>query len=120
VSGHRFTPACSTACRPLHRRPDAGGVLLDRDEVTFEVTIGSRHLCGTTIRLVAKAAGPDRLVVVTDAVATAGMPQPLTRYFLLAITYTHHYAIERRSAVSGRHFPAGRRRAQHAVDHLIG
>ncbi len=61
--------------RPLHHRePGAVGALLDRDEVSCEVIADGVHLHRTTIRLVARAAGPGRLVLVTDAIAAAGMP----------------------------------------------
>jgi N-acetylglucosamine-6-phosphate deacetylase len=61
--------------RPLHHRePGAAGALLDRDEVSCEVIADGVHLHDTLIRLVARAAGPDRLVLITDAMAAAGMP----------------------------------------------
>jgi N-acetylglucosamine-6-phosphate deacetylase len=61
--------------RPLHHRePGAAGALLGRDEVTCEVIADGVHLHDTTIRLVARAVGPDRLVLITDAMAAAGMP----------------------------------------------
>jgi N-acetylglucosamine-6-phosphate deacetylase len=61
--------------RPLHHRePGAAGALLDRDEVTCEVIADGVHLHDMTIRLAARAAGPGRLVLITDAMAAAGMP----------------------------------------------
>jgi N-acetylglucosamine-6-phosphate deacetylase len=61
--------------RPLHHRePGAAGALLDRDEVSCEVIADGVHLHDTLIRLVARAAGPGRLVLITDAMAAAGMP----------------------------------------------
>ena len=61
--------------RPLHHRePGPVGALLDRDEVTCEVIADGVHLHDSVIRLVARAAGPARLVLVTDATAAAGMP----------------------------------------------
>jgi len=61
--------------RPLHHRePGAAGALLDRGEVTCEVIGDGVHLHDTTIRLVARAVGPGRLVLITDAMAAAGMP----------------------------------------------
>jgi N-acetylglucosamine-6-phosphate deacetylase len=61
--------------RPLHHRePGAVGALLDREEVTCEVIADGVHLHDITIRLIARAAGPGRLVLVTDAMAAAGMP----------------------------------------------
>jgi N-acetylglucosamine-6-phosphate deacetylase len=59
---------------PHHREPGAVGALLDRDEVTCEVIADGAHLHDTTIRLAARVAGPGRLVLITDAVAAAGMP----------------------------------------------
>jgi len=61
--------------RPLHHRePGPVGALLDRDGVTCEVIADGTHLHDTAVRLVARAAGPGRLVLVTDAMAAAGMP----------------------------------------------
>jgi N-acetylglucosamine-6-phosphate deacetylase len=61
--------------RPLHHRePGPAGALLDRDEVSCEVIADGVHLHDTVIRLVARAAGLGRLVLITDAMAAAGMP----------------------------------------------
>jgi N-acetylglucosamine-6-phosphate deacetylase len=61
--------------RPLHHRePGPVGALLDRDEVSCEVIADGVHLHDTAIRLVARAVGPGRLVLITDAMAAAGMP----------------------------------------------
>src|SRR3984957_7662750 len=61
--------------RPLHHRePGAVGALLDRDEVTCEVIADGVHLDDIAVRLTARAAGPGRLVLVSDAMAAAGMP----------------------------------------------
>ena len=61
--------------RPLHHRePGPAGALLDRDEVTCEVIADGVHLHDTVIRLTACAVGPGRLVLITDAMAAAGMP----------------------------------------------
>ena len=61
--------------RPLHHRePGAVGALLDRAEVTCEVIADGVHLDDIAVRLTARAAGPGRLVLVSDAMAAAGMP----------------------------------------------
>jgi N-acetylglucosamine-6-phosphate deacetylase len=61
--------------RPLHHRePGPVGALLDRDEVSCEVIADGVHLHDTAIRLAARASGPGRLVLITDAMAAAGMP----------------------------------------------
>jgi len=59
---------------PHHREPGAAGALLDRDEVTCEVIADGVHLHDIAVRLAARAAGPGRLVLVSDAMAAAGMP----------------------------------------------
>ncbi len=61
--------------RPLHHRePGPAGALLDRDEVSCEVIADGVHLHDTAIRLAARVSGPGRLVLITDAMAAAGMP----------------------------------------------
>jgi N-acetylglucosamine-6-phosphate deacetylase len=59
---------------PHHREPGAVGALLDRAEVTCEVIADGVHLHDIAVRLTARAAGPGRLVLVSDAMAAAGMP----------------------------------------------
>jgi N-acetylglucosamine-6-phosphate deacetylase len=59
---------------PHHREPGAVGALLDRAEVTCEVIADGVHLDDIVVRLTARAAGPGRLVLVSDAMAAAGMP----------------------------------------------
>jgi len=60
--------------RPFgHREPGPAGALLDR-QVTCEVVADGTHLHDTTVRLAARAAGPGNLVLITDAMAAAGMP----------------------------------------------
>jgi N-acetylglucosamine-6-phosphate deacetylase len=59
---------------PHHREPGAAGALLDRAAVTCEVIADGVHLHDITVRLTARAAGPGRLVLVSDAMAAAGMP----------------------------------------------
>jgi N-acetylglucosamine-6-phosphate deacetylase len=61
--------------RPAHHRePGAAGALLDREEVTCEVIADGVHLHDIIVRLAARLAGPARLILVSDAMAAAGMP----------------------------------------------
>jgi N-acetylglucosamine-6-phosphate deacetylase len=71
---------------PHHREPGAAGALLDRDEVTCEVIADGVHLHDMTIRLAARAAGPGRLVLITDATAAAGMPDGSYRLGSMRVT----------------------------------
>lgn len=71
-----FTGLCHTfnACRPLHHR-DPGVVaaaLLD-DRVTTECICDLVHLHPGTIQLIYKMKGPDRMIAVSDSVATHGL-----------------------------------------------
>src|SRR5260370_540293 len=68
------TPPFTGMRPPHHREPGAVGALLDRDEVTCEVIADGVHLDDIAVRLTARAAGPGRLVLVSDAMAAAGMP----------------------------------------------
>jgi len=60
--------------RPIgHRAPGPAGALLDR-QVSCEVIADGTHLHDDIVRLTARAAGPGNLVLITDAMAAAGMP----------------------------------------------
>ncbi len=75
------------AMRPLHHRePGAAGALLDRAEVTCEVIADGVHLHDMAIRLAFRAAGPARLVLVSDAMAAAGMPDGHYRLGSMRVT----------------------------------
>jgi N-acetylglucosamine-6-phosphate deacetylase len=75
------------AMRPLHHRePGAAGALLDRAEVTCEVIADGVHLHDMAIRLAFRVAGPDRLVLVSDATAAAGRPDGHYRLGSMRVT----------------------------------
>ena len=57
-----------------HREPGPAGALLDRGEVSCELIADGVHLNDIVIRVAARACGPGRLVLITDAMAAAGMP----------------------------------------------
>jgi N-acetylglucosamine-6-phosphate deacetylase len=73
---------------PRHREPGPVGALLDRDEVTCEMIADGAHLHDTTIRLAARIAGPGRLVLITDAMAAAGMPDGSYRLGSMRVNVT--------------------------------
>ncbi|HEX6340471.1 N-acetylglucosamine-6-phosphate deacetylase [Umezawaea sp.] len=60
--------------RPLHHRePGPIGALLDDERVTVELICDLVHLHPTTVRLAARHAGTGRTVLITDAIAAAGV-----------------------------------------------
>ena len=76
------------AMRPLgHRAPGPIGALLDR-QVSCEIIADGSHLDDIVIRLAARAAGPGNLVLITDAMAAAGMPDGDYRLGALDVTVT--------------------------------
>ena len=78
--------------RPFHHRaPGPVGALLD-SQVTCEVIADGVHLHDTVIRLAARAVGPGNLVLITDAMAAAGMPDGTYRLGELPVTVTEGVA----------------------------
>ncbi|HEX3650365.1 MAG TPA: N-acetylglucosamine-6-phosphate deacetylase [Pseudonocardiaceae bacterium] len=60
--------------RPLHHRePGPIGALLDDERVTVELICDLVHVHPTVVRIAARHAGPGRTVLVTDAMAAAGV-----------------------------------------------
>jgi N-acetylglucosamine-6-phosphate deacetylase len=90
---------------PHHREPGAVGALLDRAEVSCEVIADGVHLDDIVVRLTARAAGPGRLVLVSDAMAAAGMPDG--RYQLGSMRVTVAGGVARLLEDSGEPGPAG-------------
>jgi N-acetylglucosamine-6-phosphate deacetylase len=72
--------------RSHHREPAAAGALLDRAEVTCEVIADGVHLHDIVLRQAARLAGPGRLVLVSDAMAAAGLPDGRYRLGSMAVT----------------------------------
>ena len=90
---------------PHHREPGAVGALLDRAEISCEVIADGVHLDDIVVRLTARAAGPGRLVLVSDAMAAAGMPDG--RYQLGSMRVTVAGGVARLLEDFGEPGPAG-------------
>lgn len=73
-AGARAVTHLFNAQRPLHHRePGVPGHALVDDRLALGLIVDLHHVAGDVVRLVFAAAG-DRVVLVTDAVAAAGMP----------------------------------------------
>ncbi|UNQ73200.1 N-acetylglucosamine-6-phosphate deacetylase [Infirmifilum sp. NZ] len=57
-----------------HREPGVAFALLEQPNVFIEMISDLIHLHPSTVRLVARLAGPSRTVLITDAVAATGLP----------------------------------------------
>lgn len=79
AAGARHATHLFNAMPPLHHRePGPAGALLVSG-ATLEVIADGIHLDPTVIDLVVRAAGPDRVCLVTDALAAMGEPPGKTR-----------------------------------------
>lgn len=69
-----LTHFCNAMMPIHHLRPTmvTGGLLAD--DVFVEIITDGVHLSDPMVRLIAKAKGPDRLMVITDAMCAAGEP----------------------------------------------
>ncbi len=56
-----------------HREPGTVGAILDDERISAEIIADGHHVHPACIRLLAKLKGPDRLILVTDAIAATGM-----------------------------------------------
>src|SRR2546429_142773 len=73
--------------RPLHHRePGPIGVLLDDERVSVELICDLVHVHPSVIRMAARHAGLDRTVLVTDAIAAAGVGDGIYDVGGLAVT----------------------------------
>ena len=75
VAGMTHLTHFCNAMMPIHHlRPTmvTGGLLAD--DVFVEIITDGVHLSDPMIRLIAKAKGPDRVMVITDAMCAAGCP----------------------------------------------
>ncbi len=65
---------CFNAMRPLlHREPGPLGAVVECDEVLGELIADGVHVHRAALRVLLRALGPGRAVVVTDALACAGL-----------------------------------------------
>ncbi|MFC5403112.1 N-acetylglucosamine-6-phosphate deacetylase [Cohnella soli] len=56
-----------------HREPGTVGAILDDARISAEIIADGHHVHPACIRLLAKLKGPDRFILVTDAIAATGM-----------------------------------------------
>ncbi|HTT20801.1 MAG TPA: N-acetylglucosamine-6-phosphate deacetylase [Candidatus Sulfotelmatobacter sp.] len=63
------------AMRPLdHRNPGIIGEVLSDDAVTADIIVDGIHVSPEVVKLFLQAKGPERAVLITDAISATGMP----------------------------------------------
>jgi N-acetylglucosamine-6-phosphate deacetylase len=66
---------CFNAMRPLHHRePGPLGAIVEAEQVRGEVIADGIHVHPSVMRILLRALGPERAIIVTDALACAGIP----------------------------------------------
>jgi N-acetylglucosamine-6-phosphate deacetylase len=74
-AGARSVTHAFNAMRPLHHRePGMVGAALDLDELTCELICDGVHVDPVAVRLLVGAKGPQRTMLVTDAIEATGLP----------------------------------------------
>jgi len=74
-AGARHATHTFNAMRPLdHREPGIIGEVLTNEELTADIIADGIHLAPEVVKLFLKAKGIERAVLITDAIAAAGMP----------------------------------------------
>ncbi len=58
----------------ISREPGVAGAVMADDRVSVEVIADGAHIHPTTVALVVKTKPPDKIVLITDSLALAGMP----------------------------------------------
>ena len=66
---------CFNAMRPLlHREPGPLGAIVEADTVRGELIADGVHVHPAALRVMLRALGPERAIIVTDALSCAGLP----------------------------------------------
>src|SRR5262252_8477612 len=64
------------AMRPLdHRNPGIIGEVLSDDTITADIIVDGIHVSPEVVKLFLQAKGPERAVLITDAMSATGMPE---------------------------------------------
>ena len=74
-NGARHATHTFNAMRPLdHRNPGIIGEVLSNDTVTADIIADGIHVSPEVVKLFLQAKGPERAVLITDAMSATGMP----------------------------------------------
>jgi N-acetylglucosamine-6-phosphate deacetylase len=75
AAGARHATHTFNAMRPLdHREPGIIGEVLSDDGITADMIVDGIHVDPAVVELFLKAKGPERAVLITDAISATGMP----------------------------------------------
>ena len=90
------------AMRPLdHREPGILGVVLDRDDIYADLICDGVHVSPELVRLWFKAKGPERAILITDALEAAGMPDGVYKLGETAVHVKNGRCITEQVVIAG-------------------
>ncbi len=101
--GLRHAVHTFNAMRPYHHRePGTVGAVLTDDRIYAEIIADGHHVHPAGVKLLAAAKGADRIILVTDAMAAAGMPDgPYTLGGLPAMMENGVVRLEKDGSLAG-------------------
>ena len=74
--GARHATHTFNAMRPLdHRQPGILGEVLSNDSITADIIADGIHVSPEVVKVFLNAKGPERAVLITDAISATGMPE---------------------------------------------
>src|SRR5437868_4208126 len=86
AKGARHSTHTFNAMRALdHRQPGILGTVLSDDRVTCDLIADGIHVDTAVVKIFLKAKGPERAVLITDAISATGMPEGRYRLGSLAV-----------------------------------
>ncbi|HEV2399817.1 MAG TPA: N-acetylglucosamine-6-phosphate deacetylase [Candidatus Sulfotelmatobacter sp.] len=75
-AGARHATHTFNAMRPLdHRSPGILGEVLSNDRLTADMIVDGIHVSPEVVKVFLQAKGPERAVLITDAISATGMPE---------------------------------------------
>ena len=102
AAGARHMTHFMNAMSPLHHRsPGPVGWGLLHDDVTCDVIADGVHLDPRTLKLLMKTKGPERLVLISDAIAAAGLGDGVYQIWNESITVKHGRTSNQRGSIAG-------------------
>jgi N-acetylglucosamine-6-phosphate deacetylase len=102
TAGARHMTHFMNAMAPLHHRsPGPVGWGLLHDEVTCDVIADGVHLEPHTLRLLTKLMGPNRLTLISDAIAAAGLGDGVYNIWSESITVKDGRTSNKRGSIAG-------------------
>ena len=102
AAGARHMTHFMNAMSPLHHRsPGPVGWGLLHDDVTCDVIADGVHLDPRTLKLLMKIKGPERLVLISDAIAAAGLGDGVYNIWNESITVKDGRTSNERGSIAG-------------------